>query len=61
MFEHVPEKFAKIKEIESNFELKKNRDAKRSDPRLDTSFKLKRAPLQEIQPNINKARAKIKS
>ena len=27
-------------------------------PRLDTSFKLKRAHLQEIQPNITKARAK---
>ena len=50
-----------IKEIESSFKLKPKQDVKRSDLRLDTRFKLKRARLQEIQSNATKARAKTTS
>ena len=37
----VPVQFARIKEIESSFELKTKNDAKHSDPRPDTHIKLK--------------------
>ena len=51
---NVPAESTRIKEIESSFELKQKQDAKRSDPLLDTRFKLKRA---QIQSNTTKAHA----
>ena len=54
---NVPAQSTRIKEIESSFKLKQKQDAKRSDPRLDNRFKLKRARLQKIQSNTTKARA----
>ena len=55
---NIPAQSTRIKEIESSFELKPKQDAKRSDPRLDTRFKLKRTSLQKkIQSNTTKARA----
>ena len=56
---NVPAESTRIKEIESSFELKQKQDAKRSDPLLDTRFKLKRERLQKkkkIQSNTTKAR-----
>ena len=48
---NVPAQSTRIKEIESSFELKQKQDAKRSDPLLDTRFKLKRARLQKKKYN----------
>ena len=47
---NVPAQSTRIKEIESTFELKQKQDAKRSDPRFDTRFKLKQARLQKYNP-----------
>ena len=46
----VPTQFARIKEIESCFELKQKHDVKRSNPRPDTRFNLKWARLQSYNP-----------
>ena len=54
----VPAQCTRIKEMESSFELKQKQDAKCSDSRLDTRYKLKWACLQKIQSNKIKARAK---